>query len=213
VIRSVEEPSSVEEVPQLEDSPYDAEAFALRGGVVLLCSSESSAPISDRMKQFARFLLEEGTTNLVDACFNVDDELPIGLWQSKYRWAQHCVSKVFECGDSHVRWWWKIQWDLGPSQGVHGLCSFGKVFDNPSIDVAHAQEAFQLGLCSWELGMLQSIHVLVVHMQLPGADNVSEVLDLIGEPRALFQVEGHPGFAETVKNRFNVFDVLFRVRG
>jgi len=59
VIRSDEEPLPVEEMPRLEDSPHDAEAFALRGGVVLLCSSESSAPISDRMKQFARFLLEE----------------------------------------------------------------------------------------------------------------------------------------------------------
>jgi len=88
VIRSDEEPLSVEEVPQLEDSPHDAEAFSIRGGVVLLCSSESSAPISDRMKQLARFLLEEGTTNLVGACVNVDDELPIGFWQGKYRWAQ-----------------------------------------------------------------------------------------------------------------------------
>jgi len=39
------------------------------------------------------------------------------------------------------------------------------------------------------------------------------VLDFVGEPRALLQVEGNPGFAETVKNRFNVFDVLFRVCG
>jgi len=88
VIRSDEEPLSVEEVPEFEDSPHDAEEFSLRGGVVLLCSRESSAPISVRMKQFARFLLEEGTTNLVGACVNVDDELPIGLWQGKYRWAQ-----------------------------------------------------------------------------------------------------------------------------
>jgi len=88
VIRSDEEPLSVEEVPELEDSPHDAEAFSLRGGVVLLCSSESSAPISDRMKQFARFLLDEGTTNFFGACVNVDDELPIGLWQGEYRWAQ-----------------------------------------------------------------------------------------------------------------------------
>jgi len=75
-------------MPQLEDSPHDAEAFALRGGVVLLCSSESSAPISDRMKQFARFLLEECTTDLVSPYVNIDDDLPIGLWQGKYQWAQ-----------------------------------------------------------------------------------------------------------------------------
>jgi len=49
VIRSDEEPLSVEDVPQLEDSPQDAEACRLRGGVVFLCSSESSAPLSDRM--------------------------------------------------------------------------------------------------------------------------------------------------------------------
>jgi len=96
----------IEEVPQLEDSPHDTEEFALRCGVVLLCSIESSAPVSDRMKQFARFLVEEGTTNLVGACVNVNDELPIGLWQGKYRWAHQCVSKNFECGDGHVRWWW-----------------------------------------------------------------------------------------------------------
>jgi len=106
VIRSDEEPLSVEEVPQLEDSPHDAEAFSLRNGVVLLCSSESSAPISDRMKQFARLLMEEGTTNLVGACVHVNDELPIGLRQGKYRWAQQCVVKVLEGGDSHVRRWW-----------------------------------------------------------------------------------------------------------
>jgi len=105
VIRSDEEPLPIEEVPQLEDSPHDAEAFALRCGAVLLCSSESSAPISDRMKQFARLLLEEGTTNLVGACVNVADELPIGLRQGKYRSAQQCVAKVFECGDGHVRRW------------------------------------------------------------------------------------------------------------
>jgi len=95
VIRSDEEPLFIEEMPQLEDSPHDADAFALRCGVVLLCSSESPAPISDRMKKFARFLLEECTTNLVGACVNVDDKLPIGLWQGKYRWAQQCVAKVF----------------------------------------------------------------------------------------------------------------------
>jgi len=48
---------------------------------------------------------------------------------------------------------------------------------------------------------------------VPGADNVSEKLDLIGELRALFQDEGSPGFLEMVKNRVKVFDVLFRVCG
>jgi len=52
-----------------------------------------------------------------------------------------------------------------------------------------------------------------MHVQLPWADNVSEVLDFVGEPCALFQVQGNPGFAETVQNRVNVLDVLFRVRG
>jgi len=83
VIRSDEEPLPIEEVPQLEDSPHDADAFALRRGVVFLCSSEASAPISDRMKKFARLLLEEGTTNLVGACVHVNDELPIGLQRGK----------------------------------------------------------------------------------------------------------------------------------
>jgi len=106
VIRSDEEPLPIEEVPQLEDSPHDAEAFALRCGVVLLCSSESSAPISDRMKQFARFLLEECSANLVGACVNVDDKFTIGLRQGTYRWAQQCVAKVLEGGDGHVRRWW-----------------------------------------------------------------------------------------------------------
>jgi len=55
------------------------------------------------MKQFARFLLEEGTPDLVGTCVNVDDELPVGLWQGKYRWAQQCVAKVFERGDGHIR--------------------------------------------------------------------------------------------------------------
>ena len=85
MIRSDEEPLSGEEVPQLEDSPHNAEAFSLRGGGVLLCSSESSASISDRMKQLARFLQEEGTPDLVGICVNVDEELPVGLWQGKYR--------------------------------------------------------------------------------------------------------------------------------
>jgi len=88
VIRSDEEPLPVEEVPQLEDSPRDAEALAHRGGEVFISSSEASAPISDRMKQFAGLLLEECTLDLIGACVNVDDELPIGLWQGKKRWAQ-----------------------------------------------------------------------------------------------------------------------------
>jgi len=88
VIRLDEEPLLVEEVPQLEDSPHDVEAFALLGGVDFRCSSESSAPISDRMKQLTRFILEEGTPDLVGACVNVDDERPVSLWQGKYRWAQ-----------------------------------------------------------------------------------------------------------------------------
>jgi len=79
VIRLDEEPLPIGDVPQLEDSPHDAEAFALRCVVVLLCSSKSSAPISDRMKLLARFVLEEGTTNLVGACANVNNELPIGI--------------------------------------------------------------------------------------------------------------------------------------
>jgi len=85
VIRSDEEPLPVEKVPQFEDSCHDAEASSLRGGVVLLCSSASSDPISDRMKQFTRILLEEGTTDLVGTCVNVDDELSAILRQGKYR--------------------------------------------------------------------------------------------------------------------------------
>jgi len=79
VIRSDKEPFPVEKLPQLEDSPHDAEAFALRCGKFLHCSSESSDPISHRMQQFARFLLEEGTTKFFGACYNVNDEPPIGL--------------------------------------------------------------------------------------------------------------------------------------
>jgi len=52
-----------------------------------------------------------------------------------------------------------------------------------------------------------------MHVQLPGADNVSEVLDFVEEPCALFQVKGNPGFTQTVQNRINAFDVLFRVCG
>ena len=85
MIRSDEEPLPIEEVPQFEDSPNDAEAYALRRGGVFLCSSESSAPISDRMKQFARFLMEEGTRKLAGSCVIVNDELPISLLQDKYR--------------------------------------------------------------------------------------------------------------------------------
>jgi len=58
------------------------------------------------MKQFARFLLEEGTTDLVGTCINVDDELPVGLWKDKYRWAQECVAKVFDGDDGNVRRQW-----------------------------------------------------------------------------------------------------------
>jgi len=52
-----------------------------------------------------------------------------------------------------------------------------------------------------------------MHVQLSGADNVSEVLNFVGEPCALLQVQSYHGFAETVQNRVNVFDVLFRVCG
>jgi len=73
-------------------------------------------------------------------------------------------------------------------------------------------------LFSWvfvlgNLACFQRINVLVMHKQLPWADNVSEVFDFVGEPCALFQVQGNPGFGETVQNRVNVFEMLFRVRG
>jgi len=61
--------------------------------------------------------------------------------------------------------------------------------------------------------MLESIIVLVLHVQLLWADNVYKVLGFVGEPCALFQVQGTPGFAEAVQNHVNVLDVLFRVRG
>ena len=61
--------------------------------------------------------------------------------------------------------------------------------------------------------MLQSIHVLVMLVQFPGGDNVSEVLDFFGEPCARFQAQGNPGFLQTVQNRINVFDVLLRLCG
>jgi len=208
-----EELLPVEEMPQLEDSRHDAEAFALCGRVVLLCSSEASAPISDRMKHFDRFFLRQGTTDFVGECVSVDDKLSIGLWRGKFRWAQQCVAKVLKGGDSHVRRRWLIQWDFVPSQSAQGFRSCGNVLDETSIDIAQAQEAIQLGLCRWKLEVLESVSVLVMLVQLPGADNVSEVLDFVREPCALFQVQGNPGFAETVQNRVNILDVLFRVRG
>ena len=61
--------------------------------------------------------------------------------------------------------------------------------------------------------MLQSINVLVMHVHLACADNVFEVLDVVGEPCALFQVQGNPRFAEAVQNRVNVFEVVLRVCG
>jgi len=82
-----------------------------------------------------------------------------------------------------------------------------------SIDVTHAQQAFQLGLCRSEPGVRQSIHVLVMHVQLPWVENVLKVLDFVGESYARFQVHCVPGFAEAVQNRVSVFDVLFCVRG
>jgi len=212
VIRSDEESLPIAEVPQLEDSPHDAEAFSLRGGVVLLCSRESSAPICDRMKQFTRFLLERvqptwsaHASTSTTSCRLTFGKASTGGHNSAFRRSSNAAMATSVGG--------------GRSGGISALVRASgaslvcKVFDKTLIDVAHAQEAFRLGLCSWDLGMFRSILVLVVHVQLPGADNVSEVLDLIGEPRALFQVEGNPGFAETVKNRVNVFDVLFRVCG
>jgi len=69
----------MEEVPQFWDSPDDAETFALRGGVVLLFSSASSAPVCDRAKQFTRFLLEEGTPDFIGTCVNGDDEIRLAF--------------------------------------------------------------------------------------------------------------------------------------
>jgi len=70
-----------------------------------------------------------------------------------------------------------------------------------------------MGFRRTKLGMLQRIKVLVMHVQLPWAVNVSNVLDFVGEPCALFQVQGNSGFAKAVQNRVIVLDVLFRVCG
>jgi len=69
----------VEEVAQLEDSPHEDKAFAVHCGVIVLCNSESSAPVSDRMKHFTRFCHEEGTPDMIGARVHIDSELPIVL--------------------------------------------------------------------------------------------------------------------------------------
>jgi len=61
--------------------------------------------------------------------------------------------------------------------------------------------------------MLQSIFVLDMDVQVPRVNDVFKVLDLVGEARALFQFQGHPGLAESVQDRVNVLHELFRVGG
>jgi len=77
-----------------------------------------------------------------------------------------------------------------------------------SIDIAHTQEAFQLGSCGGELCILQSINVLVMHVQSPRVDDVSKVLDFVGEPRALFQFQRSSGVVEAVRDRVHVLNVF-----
>jgi len=50
-----------------------------------------------------------------------------------------------------------------------------------------------------------------MHVELSWADDMSKLLNLIGEPRALFQVQGSPGFAEAGQDRVEVLDMLQRV--
>jgi len=56
--------------------------------------------------------------------------------------------------------------------------------------------------------MFQCVNILVVDMKLSESDNLTKVLDFVGEPCTLLNIESDAGFSQPSKNCVNVFDVL-----
>jgi len=73
---------------------------------------------------------------------------------------------------------------------------FIKVFDEKSIDATHRQEAFMLGLGGRERSVFQRVNVLAMNMGLTRSDNMSKILDFVGEPGALLKIESDTGFTQ-----------------
>jgi len=182
VIYLNEKPSPVEQEPQFQDFPDNADAFTFKNGEVLLSSSEYLASLSDRMKRYTRRFRENGASELVGACGHINDELCVGFEQRQYECARKCVTQVLKCSDGRASVRQLIWKDHNHGQGVRGLSPLGTFLDGASIDAAHTQKAFQLGFSCGELHMRQSINVLVMHVRLAWKDDVSKIIDLFGEP-------------------------------
>jgi len=48
-----------------------------------------------------------------------------------------------------------------------------------------------------------------MNMELTRSDNVSKVLDFVGEPGAFLKIEGDTGLTQSRSDHINVHDVLF----
>ena len=64
------------------------------------------------------------------------------------------------------------------------------------MDDTHPQEAFMLGLGGGERRVFERVSVLIVNMELTRSDNMSKVLDFVGEPGSLLGIESDTGFAQ-----------------
>ena len=91
---------------------------------------------------------------------------------------------------------WYVRGDFRAGHCVERLRSFSKVFDETSIDMTHPQEAFKLGLVGGERSVLQRVDVLIMNMELTRSDNMSSVLDFVGEPGAFLKIECDTGFTQ-----------------
>jgi len=97
---------AVEEVSELEYAPHNAEALALRSGIVLLSRAEATAPIANQKSITVRYLLQQGASELVGASVDIDNHLAFGLLQGQNCWCEKRLAEVVKGREGCVGRFW-----------------------------------------------------------------------------------------------------------
>jgi len=153
-------------------------------------------------------LLQQSASKVVGAGVDIDNHLAFGLWQGQDWWCKKRLPQGVEGRKGCVGWLLYVRGNLRAGHCVERLCSFSKVFEETSIDIAHPQDALKLSLGSGKRSVLQRVDVPVMNMELARSNNVSKVLEFVGEPGAFLKIECDTGFAQRREDHISVLDVL-----
>jgi len=141
-------------------------------------------------------LLQKGASELIGAGVDIENHLAFGLWRGLNWWCEKRLADFVKDHEDCVGRFWYVRGCLGAGHCVERLCSFSKVFDETSMDITHSQEAFKLRLGLGERSVLQRVEVRMISMELTLSDNMSKILDFVGQPGAFLKIESDTGFTQ-----------------